>query len=78
VGGRVHSWQPDNDDNIWVALGGQWVHEASVKNPLWNIINEELGIGFQQLSKTQPFGQRRSNIVFDYQTGQEIQYCMGF
>jgi monoamine oxidase len=42
VGGRVHS--VTLSDDCTVELGGQWIHEASAKNPIVRLMKEELNI----------------------------------
>ncbi|KAL7533927.1 hypothetical protein ACHAWF_004664 [Thalassiosira exigua] len=88
IGGRVHphSLRDEGDDHgvdeendVWVDLGGQWVHEASEANPIRRLM-DEFGLPFcdQDLDSAigvdrddEVDGQHRKSRVFD-EEGREL------
>jgi monoamine oxidase len=60
IGGRVFPFLLD--ETTQVDLGGQWLHEASAKNPIRRLMEDTLQLGF--VDKKADLRQRK-NVVFD-------------
>jgi monoamine oxidase len=73
VGGRVYPYDLDGDGTM-VDLGGQWVHEASPKNPIRRLMDELLDVPFvvRSTREEEKGLERRTNVVFDSENGKEL------
>ncbi len=66
IGGRVHPISIADD--MWIDLGGQWLHESCPENPIRRIMEDDLELGFvdnSEKNKKNRFHKRRlRNALF--------------